>query len=262
MLSFKVSVADQSIYSRLGTFAAILIARNCFSLQAFVISVAIPSLLQAWEKAKDGQPVRETEVGARLSCHLLLKLFQTVDAFVPAFYPSSSSSSSGTSPKAAAATSAANHPSGIRHSCDRHLLSSAHRTIPVGAVIAVLKAILVLGDAEGGGGSGGGGKGEDGGGDSKSGRDINKLLGGADDEDFGLGLNIGGGRMDNSSLSEFAKHTLKQICCQVSRELICFCSMNRNCSMKKAKSEFSTLFSSFFSRNGCTIVASRFRTTC
>ncbi|GCB73574.1 hypothetical protein scyTo_0002654 [Scyliorhinus torazame] len=37
---------------------------------------------------------------------------------------------------------------GIRSSCDRHLLAAAHTSIEVGAVFAVLKAILMLGDAE------------------------------------------------------------------------------------------------------------------
>ncbi|XP_027541710.1 mediator of RNA polymerase II transcription subunit 12-like protein [Neopelma chrysocephalum] len=36
---------------------------------------------------------------------------------------------------------------GIRSSCDRHLLAAAHNSIEVGAVFAVLKAILMLGDA-------------------------------------------------------------------------------------------------------------------
>jgi len=34
---------------------------------------------------------------------------------------------------------------GIRSSCDRHLLAAAHNSIEVGAVFAVLKAILMLG---------------------------------------------------------------------------------------------------------------------
>ncbi len=48
----SVSVSDQSIYNRLGTFVSILIARHCFQLHAFVIHVAIPSLLKAWEDMK------------------------------------------------------------------------------------------------------------------------------------------------------------------------------------------------------------------
>ncbi len=34
------------------------------------------------------------------------------------------------------------------------------------------------------------------------------------DDDFGLGLSMGGSHLENSSLSDFAKHTLRQICCQ------------------------------------------------
>jgi len=33
----------------------------------------------------------------------------------------------------------------VRSSCDRHLLEAAHKRINVGAVVAVLKAILMLG---------------------------------------------------------------------------------------------------------------------
>jgi mediator of RNA polymerase II transcription subunit 12 len=200
----QVSVGDASIYNRLGIFASILIARHCFQLQAFVISVAIPSLLKAWEEVKERQVTKETENGARLSCHLLLKLFKSVDSI----HSSSQLYYSLGSPKPMPGPSS--HTSGIKSSCDRHLLSSAHKNITVGAIIAVLKAILVLGDAENkssihsllgdGGGSKSGGKG-----------------GNFDeDDDFGLGLSLNSGRggIENSSLSEFAKHTLRQICCQ------------------------------------------------
>jgi mediator of RNA polymerase II transcription subunit 12 len=103
-----------------------------------------------------------------------------------------------------------NHPSGIRHSCDRHLLSAAHRNITVGAIIAVLKAILVLGDT---------------GVPAPTGPN---LLDDDDDEDddFGLGSVVGGasirkgrgrgggGRGANASVSDLARHTLRQICQQ------------------------------------------------
>ena len=181
----QVSIEDQSIYNRLGIFISILIARHCFQLQSFVISVAIPSLLKAWEDMKEDQSSREAELGARLSCHLLLKLFKTVESFQPNFYTMGSPSPLMPRPST--------HASGIKYSCDRHLLSSAHRNITVGAIIAVLKAILVLGDA-----------------DSSSGKSN------LDDDDFGLGINVPGGRIENASLSDFAKHTLKQV-------LIIFC---------------------------------------
>jgi len=48
-----VSISDETIYGRLGTFATILIARHCFNLQSFLVSVAIPSLLSTWEQVRD-----------------------------------------------------------------------------------------------------------------------------------------------------------------------------------------------------------------
>ena len=53
----QVAIGDQSIYNRLGIFTSILIARHCFQLHSFVISVAIPSLLKAWEEVKEGPQV-------------------------------------------------------------------------------------------------------------------------------------------------------------------------------------------------------------
>ena len=124
-----VTLSDQATYSRLGVFVSILIARHCFQLQSFFYHVAISSLLKAWEEVKEGQSSREAEVGARLSCHLLLVLFQSVENSIP--NPSRPSFGSG-----------------IKHSCDRQLLASSIRNITVGLIIAVLKVILVLGDAE------------------------------------------------------------------------------------------------------------------
>ena len=37
------------------------------------------------------------------------------------------------------------HASGIKYSCDRQLLSSAHRNFQVAAILAVLKVVLLLG---------------------------------------------------------------------------------------------------------------------
>jgi mediator of RNA polymerase II transcription subunit 12 len=48
-----VVISDETVYGRLGTFAAILIARHCFNLQSFLVSVAIPSLLSTWEQVRD-----------------------------------------------------------------------------------------------------------------------------------------------------------------------------------------------------------------
>ena len=80
-------------------------------------------------------------------------------------------------------------------------MAYAHRNTTVGAIIAVLKAILVLGDAE----------------DPNKGASkiFNVDDDDDDDDDFGLvmkGSSKGSGAIDK--LSDFAKHTLRQICNQ------------------------------------------------
>uniref|UniRef100_A0A8D2B7I0 Mediator complex subunit 12L n=1 Tax=Sciurus vulgaris TaxID=55149 RepID=A0A8D2B7I0_SCIVU len=118
-----VDVSDLSFHDSLATFIAILIARQCFSLEDVVQHVALPSLLAAACGDADAEP------GARMTCRLLLHLFRAPQAcFLP---------------------QAAGKPfPGIRSSCDRHLLAAAHNSIEVGAVFAVLKAIMMLGDAK------------------------------------------------------------------------------------------------------------------
>jgi len=69
----------------------------------------------------------DAETGARLTCHMLLRLFQMMNTI-----PTCSSDA-----KCGAVF--------VRSSCDRHLLEAAHKRINVGAVVAVLKAILMLG---------------------------------------------------------------------------------------------------------------------
>jgi len=87
-----------------------------------------------------GDADTEAEAGARLTCHLLLRLFKTVECPQPALY------SVGTSPHPIPCA-ASNLGYSIKLSCDRHLLAAAHNNIRVGPVLAVLKAILVVGDA-------------------------------------------------------------------------------------------------------------------
>ena len=203
----KVSTADSSIYNRLGVFVSILVARHCLQLQSFGLSVAIPSLLKAWEEVKEGNGVvsvechpsirEETEIGARLSCHLLLKLFQTVE---PDFQEHSMFYSVG-SPSPMPRPSA--HSSGIKYSCDRQLLSSAHRNITVGAIIAILKAILVLGDATDFENL-----------DSFGNRNPSKNKDPSKDEDEYFNMALTDLSMETASLSDFAKHTLRHICRQ------------------------------------------------
>ena len=126
----------EPIHERLGVFVSILIARQCFSLQAFVVKVVARSLLQAWNENK-GSPGAEAEAGARLSIHLLRRLFGTVESFQPGYYTIASPRSYPVSP------------TGIKLSCDRHLLAATHANVSsgiiLGAIVAVLKALLVLG---------------------------------------------------------------------------------------------------------------------
>ena len=71
---------------------------------------------------------QDAESGARLTCHILFRLFQT-----PQVLPGASADGG----KSAM---------WVRASCDRHLLEAAHDSISVGAVVAVLKAGLMLGN--------------------------------------------------------------------------------------------------------------------
>jgi len=71
---------------------------------------------------------QDAEPGARLTCHILLKLFKTSDSALTMYSQSCYSRSS----------------SNIKASCDRHLLAAAHDSITVGPVLAVLKAMLML----------------------------------------------------------------------------------------------------------------------
>ncbi|XP_071898704.1 mediator of RNA polymerase II transcription subunit 12-like protein isoform X15 [Anas platyrhynchos] len=119
----SVDVSDLSFHDSLATFIAILIARQCFSLEDVVQHVALPSLLAAACGDPDAEP------GARMTCRLLLHLFRTPQVCL---FPQETGKLF----------------PGIRSSCDRHLLAAAHNSIEVGAVFAVLKAILMLGDAE------------------------------------------------------------------------------------------------------------------
>uniref|UniRef100_A0A8C3C2Z0 Mediator complex subunit 12L n=1 Tax=Cairina moschata TaxID=8855 RepID=A0A8C3C2Z0_CAIMO len=117
----SVDVSDLSFHDSLATFIAILIARQCFSLEDVVQHVALPSLLAAACGDPDAEP------GARMTCRLLLHLFRTPQVCL---FPQETGKLF----------------PGIRSSCDRHLLAAAHNSIEVGAVFAVLKAILMLGN--------------------------------------------------------------------------------------------------------------------
>lgn len=111
-----------------------ILARHCFSLEDFVARIALPSLLKVKSLNEGrGDTAINAEAGMRLTCHLLLRLFKTVECPQPGLYSVS------TSPHPLPTSQ---QPYSIRQSCDRHLLAAAHNNINVGPVLAVLKAIL------------------------------------------------------------------------------------------------------------------------
>lgn len=84
--------------------------------------------------------MNEVEASARLTCHILLRLFQAIEYPQPGMYSVS------TSPIPVNGPININ----IKLSCDRLLLGGAHKNISknsVAPVLAVLKAILVVADA-------------------------------------------------------------------------------------------------------------------
>lgn len=213
-------ISDTSIHDNLAIFTSILVARRCFSLQDLVIHCALPSLLAACPQGGGDQ---EAEPGARLTCHLLLCLFRTSE---PPLSSSTVTSTPATTLYSLTSPGPANltptRPTYlIKHPCDRYLLAAAHSCMRVEAVIAVLKAILVLGDAN-----------TD---PNRQEVNVNDLLGSIDEEfgDF-IGMPFGSRssrqeNMENAGLGEFAKLALKQICsqdwvhekCLRDREMLC-----------------------------------------
>ncbi|GAB6019774.1 hypothetical protein CHUAL_001322 [Chamberlinius hualienensis] len=200
----QVDVVDFSIHDSLAVFTSILVARHCFSLQDFVVQIAVPSLMAAFPTAETRD--QDAEPGARLTCHLLLRLFKTAEFPQPQCY------SLGTSP-GPIPTKKPNYT--IKLSCDRHLLAAAHYSISFGAVLVALKAILFLGDTTVG--------------ESKSKSDpskmnsgelsISDILGTNYDSDIEMGIGAPVARpfctgIETAGLSDFAKHVLKQICNQ------------------------------------------------
>ncbi|CAB0013481.1 unnamed protein product [Nesidiocoris tenuis] len=128
----QINIHELAIHNSLAVFTSILVARHCFSLEDFVVHAALPSLMTMCNEGR-GDDI-DAEAGARLTCHLLLRLFKTSEVPQPAMY------SVATSPHPLPSNSA----SSIKLSCDRHLLAAAHNNIKVGPVLAVLKAQRLL----------------------------------------------------------------------------------------------------------------------
>ncbi|XP_033116793.1 mediator of RNA polymerase II transcription subunit 12-like protein [Anneissia japonica] len=180
---FFMEVDDTSIHDSIAVFMAILIARNCFKLEDVIMHLALTSLLAA-NHSGGGVQEAEAEAGARLMCHLLLRLFTTLP-----------------NPNHESQTSSGNR-FVIRSSSDRHLLAAAHSRIGVEPLVAVLKAILILSDA--------------GIGTSTFNAQTDEF---ADDLVYGsihkeFAPRKPASKMDTAGLSDFAKITLKAICSQ------------------------------------------------
>lgn len=124
-LLLEVDVGDLSIHELVATFTALLIARSCFSLEDVIYHVALPSLLAALPSGAENQ---DAEPGARLTCHLLLRLLDESTDFMSYDH-----------------SSALKFP--FRMSPDHHLLSAAHESIRFGPLLAVFKAMLKLSEA-------------------------------------------------------------------------------------------------------------------
>lgn len=101
-----------------------------------VANVVLPALLTYY---KSETILVEVEASARLTCHILLRLFQSIEYPQPGMYSVS------TSPNPIPLNGPVH--SNIKLSCDRLLLGGAHKNISAGPVLAVLKGILVVADA-------------------------------------------------------------------------------------------------------------------
>jgi len=190
-LHAQVNLKDFSFHPTLGIFVCILIARQCFSLQSIVLNVITRALVKPWNSSEnEGNQGQESEAGARLALHLLLKLFRSVECFQPGYYTIAS-------PRSVPVSA---HDTGLKFSCDRHLLAATHANISsgieVGAIIAVLKAMLLLGESA-----------------PRTSTDHipNFLSSGFNEDD--LATMSASGR-DGVSLGDLAYITLKQICSQ------------------------------------------------
>lgn len=96
----------------------------------------MPALVNAY---KGGREISAgAEAGARLSCHLLFRLCKDVELPIPSLYGM---------PVIECPIKIPGPQLNIKFSCDRHLLAATHKNLAVGPVLAVLKGILVVGDA-------------------------------------------------------------------------------------------------------------------
>lgn len=133
----QFELENQVFHQNFTTVLSLIIAaRRCFSLEKFIFYVALPALVNA---CKGGREISAgAEAGARLSCHLLFRLCKAVELPVPSLYGM---------PVIECPIKIPGPQLNIKFSCDRHLLAATHKNLAVGPVLAVLKGILVVGDA-------------------------------------------------------------------------------------------------------------------
>lgn len=123
-------------------FSFFIQARRCFSLEKFFIHVSLPALVHARNR-KVGREISavaeaRAEAGVRLLCHLLFRLCKAVELPIPSLYGM---------PVIECPIKIPGPQLSIKYSCDRHLLAATHKNLAVGPVLAILKGILVVGDA-------------------------------------------------------------------------------------------------------------------
>ncbi|KAH8373428.1 hypothetical protein KR009_006618 [Drosophila setifemur] len=233
----QVDIGQAKTHNALAVFVCILVARHCFSLEDFVSKFALPTLARS-VTAGGAELSVDAEAGARLTCHLVLKLFKKLEIPQPGMYSVS------TSPNPLHAVGS---DFSIRLSCDRHLLVGAHKTIPLAAVLAMLKTILIVVDNAAlktplttSGGSSSSGLGGAFGSGRRSGfstpvhpgstpksneqrpADLSQILGTSDlqmsssltSETEAMQQTSSGSGLEQISLFEFAQAVLKQICAQ------------------------------------------------
>lgn len=98
----------------------------------------MPALVNACKGGREISAGAGAEAGARLSCHLLFRLCKAVELPIPSLYGM---------PVIECPIKIPGPQLNIKFSCDRHLLAATHKNLAVGPVLAVLKGILVVGDA-------------------------------------------------------------------------------------------------------------------
>jgi len=128
-VTVDMQIADPGIREPLSLFLTVLITRNCFSIDAFIDNVAMGSILNQNNKSNGNQSPGS---GALLTCHMLVRLFRSPNV--------------GLLTEAERGADGGEDDFGQLSAADKHLLGAKHAKLPLGAIIAVLKGMVNLGD--------------------------------------------------------------------------------------------------------------------